>query len=412
MLMDLGTVAALGALQALVMAPVVVLATRRYTGVAGRGLKLWGMVLLLQAAAWVMAAGRGHISGWLSIVLANGLLLASYVLTVRAMRLILARPSHTILCSALALVSWLALTWFAVADPIYGARVALALLPTLFYAGMLLWPMRHALRRGGSSAQRVMILVLLGSAITTLWRLGELAFSHHAPTALMVSTPGNTAGIVYASIEPVFASLAFFMLYAESVEQRLARLARIDPLTDVYNRLALLELGRPLFASALRHGRSFAVMMIDVDHFKRINAAFGHGGGDQVLVESVRYMRQALRAEDIFGRVGGEEFLVLLPDTTLHEAMASAERVRAVVARTPVPLHERQLPISVSIGVAEMEPGDRELTRIIERADMALYTAKLEGRNRVSCEISNAARRHAAAHPAIDDALGNSHDQA
>lgn len=382
--LDLATLTLLGALQALLLAPLLLVATRAYTGVARTSLRIWGVVLLLQALGWVLAGLRGQVSDWLSIVLSNGVLIASYAETTRALRLLLGVPQRRRLLAAVGLAVWLGIAWFGVIEPDYRTRVYLAALMVAFYAAMLGWPLRHALRPGGSIAQRVMVLVVLAAAVAWWLRLNELSGGAVARPGLLVPTPGNVANVIYSAIEPVFASIGFLLMYNEAAQADLRTLARTDPLTGTLNRLALDEEACRMFGHPVDGAHGCAALMLDVDHFKAINDRFGHAGGDRVLAALARCLAARLRPGDVLGRIGGEEFLVLLPRTDPATASALAEDLRAHVASLPLELDGLAQPVTVSIGVASREPADAGVEVLVRRADRALYEAKRAGRNRVA----------------------------
>jgi len=167
------------------------------------------------------------------------------------------------------------------------------------------------------------------------------------------------------------------------LEERLRELAMQDELTGLYNRRHFLELAEAELARVRRTGAPLSVAMLDIDHFKRVNDFFGHAAGDHVLRDLARAMRETLRGSDVPARFGGEEFVVLLTDTTLDGAMAVTERLRERVGRSEVTLgHGRVARITVSAGVAELGTSER-LDSLLERADAALYRAKAEGRDRI-----------------------------
>lgn len=162
--------------------------------------------------------------------------------------------------------------------------------------------------------------------------------------------------------------------------QRLEQLAHFDPLTQVWNRYRIEQAIDAELVAAKRYGAAFALLLFDVDHFKQINDAYGHGVGDEVLVSLARLVETSLRGCDHLGRWGGEEFVVLATHSDEEAAMGLAERLRSLVAT----LHVSGLdqPITVSIGVAIWQPGDSCKT-LMSRADVAMYRAKRSGRNRV-----------------------------
>lgn len=379
---DLPTIAVFGALQALLLAPLLLTATRTYTGTARSSLRIWGTVLLLQALGWLLMGLRGHASAWCSIVLANGVLMVSYAETTRAMRLLLGVPQRRGWLIAVGLAGWLGITWFAVVRFDYRVRMYVAAGSLLVYLLMLAWPLRHALRRGGSNAQRVMLLVLLGALLCWSARLVELAIRPTLAADLLIHSPANAVLLVYSALEPVLASIAFLLIYNETAQAQLQRLARTDPLTGTLNRLALDDEAGRLFAHARQTGTPLSVLMVDVDHFKRINDAFGHADGDAVLVTLARSLEAVLWPPARLGRMGGEEFLVLLPGTGLAEGIALAGQMRAAAGQPSSSAPERP-PVTISAGVATLDAVDADAQALVRRADRALYEAKRAGRNRV-----------------------------
>lgn len=168
----------------------------------------------------------------------------------------------------------------------------------------------------------------------------------------------------------------------EQAMAHLRQLAAVDPLTQCLNRRALMEALHREQARCERHGGSFGLIMLDLDHFKAINDQHGHAGGDQVLVSAARSLRELCRPTDHVGRWGGEEFLCLLSQTDPASLQQKAEALRRHLQDTPVPLPGASLQITASIGVACHQPG-LSLQALIEQADAALYRAKDAGRNRV-----------------------------
>ena len=163
-------------------------------------------------------------------------------------------------------------------------------------------------------------------------------------------------------------------------EQKLVEMATTDALTGLTNRRHFLELGDRELCIFERHGRPLSLLMLDIDYFKRINDTYGHGIGDKALVFFAKICSKDLRSEDIFGRLGGEEFAVFLPDTGKDQALEIAERIRKRL-EVSTPLEEEQIPaMSVSIGIANVRKGD-DLERVLQSADTALYQAKSSGRN-------------------------------
>jgi diguanylate cyclase (GGDEF)-like protein len=164
--------------------------------------------------------------------------------------------------------------------------------------------------------------------------------------------------------------------------RRLMTMLHEDPLTGLFNRRYVLTRLGGLISGARRHGRALSVAMVDIDRFKRINDEYGHNAGDCALVEITTTLRDRLRAEDELGRLGGEEFLVLLPDTDPQAAAAVAEDLRAAAEAVRAHCGEHILGATVSVGWATWD-GQETPDELVKRADRALYDAKDAGRNAV-----------------------------
>jgi diguanylate cyclase (GGDEF)-like protein len=167
----------------------------------------------------------------------------------------------------------------------------------------------------------------------------------------------------------------------------LVRLVSTDPLTELANRRGFLEAYALERARATRHHRPLSLMMLDADHFKKINDTHGHGGGDEVLKTLAETLRRTVRVSDVVGRIGGEEFVILLPETELEGAVRLAERLRAQVAGLSVKFADAAIRVTVSIGVTSVPQEEAEVERILNFVDELMYQAKQSGRN---CVIGGA----------------------
>jgi len=172
----------------------------------------------------------------------------------------------------------------------------------------------------------------------------------------------------------------------KNYQATLERLATTDHLTGLLNRRAFIEGTEREIHRARRHGLPLALIMFDVDHFKRINDGHGHPAGDEVLRRIAATCRRMLRDEDLIGRLGGEEFAVVLVQPPVQVAAAVAERLRQAVEAQAIEWAGRPIPVTISLGIAELAGGTDTLEQFISRADECLYTAKREGRNRV-CDV-------------------------
>ena len=169
----------------------------------------------------------------------------------------------------------------------------------------------------------------------------------------------------------------------KKMEEELQRLATTDTLTGILNRRQFFILAEQEVERSRRYDRTLALLLYDIDHFKQVNDTFGHQAGDIVLQELAKLVHEQLRRNDIEGRVGGEEFAVLLPETTISEAVVLAERIRGIIESFAINIGETSLHITASFGVTAVKENDVALDSIYKRADSALYEAKNAGRNRV-----------------------------
>ena len=165
--------------------------------------------------------------------------------------------------------------------------------------------------------------------------------------------------------------------------EKLTRILRTDHLTGASNRMHFFETAEREYKRAKRYQQNIALLCIDIDYFKQVNDTYGHAAGDEVLRAFSCLCMQLLRPSDLFARLGGEEFVALLPSTDLSGAMQLAERLRAVVADTPIQAGDTQLAISASFGCAAFTAAASNLTELLSAADEALYRAKRAGRDRV-----------------------------
>jgi|GEM_PF-813219 len=168
--------------------------------------------------------------------------------------------------------------------------------------------------------------------------------------------------------------------------ETMQRLSITDDLTGLHNRRHFFELGRREFRRFRRFDYSLATIMLDIDHFKEVNDTYGHRVGDQVLASVAQRCTESIRDIDILGRYGGEEFAILLPETSLRAAGQSAERLRRFMHATPIPTAQGSLQLSVSLGVACATKASEDLAALLDQADAALYAAKQAGRNCVAIQ--------------------------
>ncbi|MCA1906168.1 MAG: GGDEF domain-containing protein [Desulfarculus sp.] len=285
--------------------------------------------------------------------------------------------------------------------------LTLGLLPMLLN---LTWLMLQARVGENRSLLRMAAATTLGFGILMLGRAAALfAWDQEVDDLLRAAPPWQGGHYFALFFMEVFWNLVFVMINNQRLgnqlretQDELARLASTDPLTGILNRRSLLLAGEREFLRASRYGRPLAVLAMDLDHFKQVNDRLGHAAGDRVLVALARVLQGQLRASDALGRVGGDEFIALLPETVLEGARRVAERLRqAADQELRQVLGGQDLALSLSVGISVSHPEDASLDELLERADLALYEAKQSGRN---CQVGVERVQTAGADPSPDQA--------
>ncbi len=209
-------------------------------------------------------------------------------------------------------------------------------------------------------------LITEGKYMGTLWMWGEGLHESDLPTVSL------------------FASQVAAALQKANLLTEVGRLAITDELTGIYNRRHFFEMAEKQFVLAEKNKHPLSALIVDLDHFKQFNDTYGHVIGDQVLRETARLMCTAMRESDIIGRYGGEEFSIILPDTTTKAAVYVAERLISQVSDKPIETEAGNLTVHLSIGVGGKSKETPTLHSLIVRADQAMYLAKRAGRNCVA----------------------------
>ncbi|MDT8990256.1 GGDEF domain-containing protein [Curvibacter sp. APW13] len=251
---------------------------------------------------------------------------------------------------------------------------------------------RFALERGVVVALALPVVLTLMAFVV---RAAVITYSDI--TGIVELDTGSTFDIVISLLFLVFLGMFNFSLYnlvLGSLISRLENLSSTDQLTGLYNRRIVMERLAEEHARFLRSGQTYAVIMLDLDHFKRVNDTYGHAAGDAVLREVAQRLRQSVRGTDTLARMGGEEFLLLLPMNDVDGALIHAGRIRKRIGGDPIATPQGAIAITASLGVAEVSFSDKTAQTVVSRADAALYQAKAHGRNRVE-----SAHRATIAHP-------------
>jgi len=353
-------------------------------------LRVWTMGSWALLVGLLALAARGAIPLWSSVVLGNGLISLGIVFYTRALY-------RFTLDAELPRGVWLLLGVACAAMPLMldwplNRRTAVN---SLFF-GVLMLPAVVLIVRHGWRAEPLLRTVgfTFALAMASMLLRAQQAWMHPEEyTDLLQSSLGQSLTFLLSFVAMLGAGFGFVLANFERVARRLEQLATHDTLTGCVNRGTVDALLVHLLQRGQREGSPLALAMFDLDHFKQINDRHGHRVGDEVLRQVAATVRARLRASDVFGRVGGEEFALLLPASDRPGACRLAEGVRAAVEALRVPAADGQvIGVTLSIGVA-VAASDAGLTpdQIYGRADAALYTAKHGGRNRVEVFNGSAA---------------------
>ena len=358
------------------------MAGMRTAGGRERGLSIWAIAGLVYGLGYLsghllLTLGSG-LQPWLAGGIANALIASGHILLLLGVQRHLGRPVWwwalglpPLMLALLVLPAYRQFPRAFLAESLLMVTACLA-------AGALLWRARSPeLTRYRRAAAAVFLSFAVFLTIRSGWLMVSRAvtgsFDPHLFQVLVF-----LGGMLFAFV----LTIAFVVLVFRGKELDLREAARHDALTGLLNRHALHELAQRELAMARRQHAGLSLIAIDVDHFKQVNDQHGHAAGDRVLEGVARILTPALRGSDLLFRVGGEEFLVLLPFTELREAGIVAERLRSVIAAGGwhPPAVEK---ITASLGVAQVDPEGETWELALQRVDQALYAAKATGRNRV-----------------------------
>jgi diguanylate cyclase (GGDEF)-like protein len=363
-----------------VLMSVVLFFLRRNYPPSIKGLGEWSAAAAIIFVSTLLFGTRGVVPDFFSVVVANLVLLTGLSLLYFGSQRFLGMSPSIRLWGGLIVAAAPVLVWYTHVEPHYGIRLlVMTLLMTLLSFSHARLIMRHGTR---GFATFLTVAALLIQMVVQALRFGS-AFSTLADSILLDPSPTQTAYITTYAFCMLMITIGVVLMATDRLRAELEHLATHDSLTGALNRRALIEAGTLELARCRRNHQVMALLVMDLDHFKAINDTHGHQTGDRVLVDFAGRVTHLLRQVDRFGRFGGEEFVVLLPETSLAEARLVAERIRAEVEAG-----NKELPAcTVSIGVAVSGPDDLEVDGIVARADAAMYRAKEGGRNRVETAL-------------------------
>ena len=364
----------------------------RFTRRVYPGFGYWTLMQWMWMTGFVLLSLRDKIPDWASIPLANVLICGTYVMLLCGLRRFFDRGTvYRHGEWGLALLTALAFGWFYLVNESTNAR---SLIVTTFYLAISwqTFALLFSLPHWRHSAALVSLMSALGLlTLLNLLRFGFLLFNLAQTDSHLHHDPSMAAMTLFLPMVSIFMVFSYIQLTYErteldlkQAEQRAQELARRDVLTNTWNRRHAEETAQREVTRARRGGQPLSLILLDIDHFKSINDCYGHLVGDEALKAVAAECQQTVRAEDVVARWGGEEFLILLPDTGLQGASELAERLRHALSLLIIDVADQQPPprITASLGVVCLSP-DESFEELVARADKALYLAKDAGRNRV-----------------------------
>lgn len=341
-----------------------------------QGIGMWAATMPLFVVASVLFSLQ-HSHPFIHVILANGV----FVLAMLSANLGMRRfydlplpPPLLLLGGFVGILGWLA--WFTFVQPFFILRLGvMALVGAILFAHLAWLPFKH----GGRSPGSIITSAAFGwTALSCLLRMGSVVSDLDRPSALLDLGALQAIYLASFNVSILIGSIGFILLINERLRNMLEYSASHDALTGVVNRGAFFRQATAAFERSLRQSRPLSVALLDLDHFKQINDQHGHAAGDRVLQDFCRSARAVLRPGDVLGRYGGEEFVLLLPDTQSDQAARILERLHFELS-SAIPTH----PYTVSIGLASMEKETANIDDLLFNADKALYQAKRNGRNRL-----------------------------
>lgn len=367
------------------------------------GLGHWAAALMVNAIGHLLIMLRGLAPDILSVVLGNVLLACVFVGMIAAIYQFQGRPAPWLLLLAAPVMVAVFVSMFMDNFPARAGFVGLVI------GLQAIWALAATLERRHATVGRGQWLLVAGLALEALVLGGRSVLTVALPdsaTSILQGSVLQTVTFMATFSVVLVSSVGFVFMSRDRSDESNRIMAALDPLTGVANRRSLISALDRDVSRAIRTHQPIALMMVDIDHFKHVNDRYGHPAGDEVLCSVVSVLRQRVRAQDLVGRYGGEEFMVLLPDTDLVGAEQLARELCKAVEESRCLAQgagPEGVEVTVSIGVfgGHLESGD-SWDMLIAAADRALYEAKNNGRNRV--EVATSLRRPGA-HLAGKDAL-------
>ncbi len=340
----------------------------------------WGAALLVYAAAIGGFALRGYVPGIVSVTVPNALAATGGYLTLRCARIFRGIEAREAAGLALLAAGIVALAWFDLVRPDLVARTAILSFLNAWFALRAGWLVAGAPARGLAARFLAGLLFVLSALMAVR---GANALVTGLPSGYLASNGYYSVLLLAYLAAGIAGTIGILLSEIEMLTRGLERVAKVDMLTEIPNRRGLLAEFERELSRAQRQATPLALVLMDLDHFKRINDELGHPAGDALLREVVKRIVASVREHDVLGRFGGEEFALIVPGGDREAAASTAERVREAVEARPFEVEGRDMTATLSAGIAVLGEDGADWDALVGAADRALYEAKRRGRNRV-----------------------------
>ena len=339
----------------------------------------WANAFLLVGDLLVL--GTGNIPAFFCVVCANAALGAATTFQLIGLRRFYGHDTRYSVMAAIVGVMALAIAYFRYIDDSFSARV---LVFSIYHAAMSFALGATVWRNWPPDRPKYAYVFMVGMSFTTTMinvvRGGVFLLGIAPNGSPMTPTPWHIAFLAIGTMAAPALTIGMVMMVHDRMSAALEKHANIDYLTDLLGRRAFMETAARERDRAARFNRPLSVAIIDIDFFKQINDVYGHAGGDDVLAHFASLLGTSTRRNDVSGRIGGEEFALLLLETKAFDALDILERLRERLSDMPCVINHRPVKCTFSAGVAQLQDGET-LDALIERADKALYRAKQRGRD-------------------------------
>jgi len=349
------------------------------------GIDIIGLGHLLIGSGYVLLGLRGVINDFVSVVIANSAIYIGVIVIYRGLFRFLGisfnleRYLSPLLAASLAVL----LYYYKFHVPNVNIRIIFF---SLFFSAICFIAIFGLLKyekEFGRTAVKLIIsmffIIGVFHLFRVLWTIYEAQLHDFMQAGFI-----HSLTIIGSEFVVLLTSFATIWITTDVLQSKLTKMAQTDPLTQLYNRRAFKEYCDVEFSRTLRTNEAFSIIMCDLDHFKSINDQHGHQIGDEVLKVFADVLRNNVRKHDVVARFGGEEFVILLPETDIKNGLVVAEHLRTAVQSASAPTNAgSNLTFSASFGVSQYSDGVNEWAVVLDHADKALYSAKEQGRNRV-----------------------------